>query len=67
MPYLTVSEIARRFGVRPRLISDLFYSRVLDDGRCPVLAGRRMIPEDYLPTIASMLASSIKPDVAVTA
>jgi hypothetical protein len=52
MSYLTVSEVARRLGVRPRDISDLFYQRRLSDKTCPVLGGRRLIPEHYLPTIA---------------
>jgi hypothetical protein len=55
MPFLTVSEIARRYGILPRLISDLFYSRLLDDSRCPIVAGRRLVPEDYLPTIEAVL------------
>src|SRR5262249_42971601 len=31
MPWCTVSDVARRLGVRPRDISDLFYQRLLDD------------------------------------
>jgi hypothetical protein len=52
MSHLTVSEVARRLGVRPRDISDLFYQRRLSDETCPVVGGRRLIPEHYLPTIA---------------
>ena len=52
MSHLSVSEAARRLGVRPRDISDLLYSRRLDDDRCPVVAGRRLLPADYLPAIA---------------
>jgi hypothetical protein len=55
MPYLTVSDVARRLGVRPRDISDLFYSRRLADTHCPVVGGRRLIPEHLLPAIASIL------------
>jgi hypothetical protein len=44
--------VARRLGVRPRDISDLFYQRRLSDEICPVVGGRRLIPEHYLPTIA---------------
>ena len=46
---LTVSDPARElsdeFGqvVRPRDITDLFYKRVLEDRRCPILGGRRLI------------------------
>jgi hypothetical protein len=51
----TVSEAARGWGVPPRLISDLFYQRHLDDARCPVVGGRRLIPQDYLPSIEAAL------------
>jgi hypothetical protein len=50
-----VSEVARRPGVRPRDISDLFYQRKLSDECCPVIGGRRIIPPDYVPTIAEAL------------
>ncbi len=53
--HVTVSEAARAWGVPPRLISDLFYARRLDDGRCPIVGGRRLIPHDYLPEIAETL------------
>lgn len=59
--YKTVSEVTRELGVRfrvvvrPRVISDLFYGRMLDDARCPILCGRRMIPADYIPTIIAAL------------
>jgi hypothetical protein len=54
-PHLTVSEVARHFGVRPRDISDLFYQRSLSDEQCPVVGGRRIIPPEYLPAIEAML------------
>lgn len=50
-----VSEVARRLGVQPRIISDLFYQRALDDGVCPVVGGRRLIPEAYVPEIEKVL------------
>ena len=55
MAHLIVSEVARRLGARPKDISDLFYRRELDDFRCPVIGGRRLIPEDYIPQIQSAL------------
>lgn len=55
MNQLTVSEAARRFAVRPRTISDLFYQRRLSDEKCPVIGGRRLIPESYLPEILAAL------------
>jgi hypothetical protein len=56
--YLTVSDVARRLGRRPRDISDLFYQRHLSDEQCPVVGGRRLIPGDYLPVIQAALVSS---------
>jgi hypothetical protein len=56
--YLSVSDAARRLGVRPRNISDLFYQRRLSDEVCPVIGGRRLIPLDYLPIIQAALLSS---------
>jgi hypothetical protein len=58
MPFRIVSEVARQLGVRPRDISDLFYQRLLDDQRCPIVGGRRLIPEDYIPAIAEALESA---------
>ena len=55
MDHGTVSEAARPWGIPPRLISDLFYSRRLDDKRCPIVAGRRLIPRSYLPEIERVL------------
>jgi hypothetical protein len=52
---VTVSEVARRIGARPKDISDLFYLRKLDDRQCPVVGGRRLIPEEYIPVIAMVL------------
>lgn len=56
--FLTVSDVARKLGIRPRDLSDLFYQRRLDDEECPVIGGRRLIPSSYLPFIrATILAS----------
>jgi len=55
MQYLTVSEVARPLGVRPKDISDLFYQRELSDDTCPVVGGRRLIPPDYVPAIVKAL------------
>jgi hypothetical protein len=56
--FLSVGEAADEIGVKPRMISDLFYARQLSAERCPIVAGRRLIPRDYLPEIAAVLASS---------
>jgi hypothetical protein len=59
--YQPVGVIARsltdRLGVvvRPRDVTDLFYSRILQEDRCPILAGRRLIPVDLIPAIESKL------------
>ena len=52
---LSVSEVARRLDARPRDISDLFYLRELRDDICPIVAGRRLIPEPYIEEIAAAL------------
>ena len=57
MQHHSVSEVARRIGARPKDISDLFYQRKLDDQRCPIVAGRRLIPDDYVPLVETTLRS----------
>lgn len=52
---LTVSDVAKRLGVRPQDISSLFYRQKLRDDECPVVAGRRLIPEHYIDFIAMAL------------
>jgi len=53
MSHITVSEAARLIpGAKPKDISTLLYIRALDDERCPIIGGRRMIPLDYLDGIA---------------
>ena len=61
MKHLSVSEVARRLKARPRDISDLFYRRRLRDDLCPIVGGRRLIPEDYLEMIAIELRRSGRP------
>ncbi|MDP1797624.1 MAG: hypothetical protein Q8K78_09090 [Planctomycetaceae bacterium] len=53
--YETASSLARRYGCKPRDISDLFYGRILDESRCPVIQGRRLIPPDYIPVVEQVL------------
>jgi len=55
MQHLSVSEAARKLGARPRDISDLFYRRELRDDLCPIVGGRRLIPEHYLGVIEAAL------------
>jgi hypothetical protein len=54
--HLTVSEVARLLGVRPRDVSDLFYQRRLSDDLCPVIGGRRLIPRTYVPAVEAALS-----------
>src|SRR5262245_26191499 len=53
---LTVSEVARRLGCRPRDISAVFYDRELSDAACPIIGGRRRIPTALIPAIEAALA-----------
>ncbi len=52
---LSVGEVARMLGVRPSRITALFYERRLREDRCPIVGGRRIIPEDYVPMIVAAL------------
>jgi hypothetical protein len=56
----TVSDLARRLRVAPRFISDLFYARRLDDSRCPIVGGRRLIPADYISEVEAALRGAGK-------
>jgi hypothetical protein len=59
--FLTVSMVARQLDVIPRVISDLFYRRKLDDSTCPIVNGARIIPHTYIPKIVSaLLAAGVK-------
>lgn len=60
MPFINVSEAARRLGASPKDISTLFYTRQLRDDLCPVVAGRRMIPVEYVDSIAAALKRANK-------
>ncbi len=55
MKYLSITQTANKLGIPPRILSDLFYGRVLSEDRCPMFAGRRAIPEDYIPEIRRVL------------
>ncbi len=53
--FLSVGEAAEAIQVTPRAISNALYDRKLDVSRCPIVAGRRLIPRDYLPEIAAVV------------
>lgn len=57
MRFFSISEVARQLGAKPRDITLAFYARRLDDRRCPVIGGRRVIPADYVPEIEATLRS----------
>lgn len=50
-----VSQLARRWNIRPSIISTLFYTRILSDETCPIESGRRLIPASYVPTVEAAL------------
>lgn len=58
--FFSVSEVACQVGVPPRIISDLFYSRKLDDSRTVKIGSVRGVPEDYLPDVVRVLAENGK-------
>lgn len=53
--FLGVGDAGRELDVNPKLITDAFYKRELREDICPVVSGRRLIPRDYLPLIATAL------------
>ena len=73
MELLSVSDAVRRLALqygaerlKPADITGLFYSRRLADDTCPIVAGRRLIPENYLAVLAMELRRAGKlPRLAV--
>jgi hypothetical protein len=59
--FFSVSEVASRLGANPRDVSDLFYRRELRDDVCPIVAGRRLIPDSYVQEIESALRRHRRP------
>jgi hypothetical protein len=57
MTEVSVGELAKELDVPPWRISTLYYRRILDCDKCPVVAGRRMIPRSYIPTIRAAIKS----------
>jgi hypothetical protein len=56
MQYYGVGDVSARLGGVPRrVLSDGFYTGLLDAARCPLVSGRRLIPEDYLPELEETL------------
>jgi hypothetical protein len=63
MTMLSVGQVADRLRCRPRDVTSAFYERKLRTDLCPVVSGRRLIPEDYVPMVAMVLRRN---GVAVT-
>ncbi|MCE9566588.1 MAG: hypothetical protein K8U57_31585 [Planctomycetes bacterium] len=53
--YVGVAEAARIVGERSRRVSDGFHKGWFDDTKCPLIAGRRVIPFGYLHAMAMIL------------
>lgn len=51
----SITDAAAEIGCRPRDISDGFYGRQLDESRVFRLAGRRVIPAEYLPEVRRVM------------
>ena len=49
--HVGVGDVAKLLGVNPQQITALFYERRLRDDLCPIVSGRRIIPESYLDII----------------
>ena len=59
--FTTISELARQVpGCRPRDISDMFYLRVLPDDKCPIVSGRRLIPNELVTEIRRLVRENVK-------
>lgn len=54
-PYTNVGEIARRHGVKPAAVTQLFTERKIPDNSCPIISGRRLVPVDLVPRILDEL------------
>lgn len=55
MKYYGAGEVARLFGVPPQAISNLLYRDRFHGDLCPLVAGRRVVPEEHLDKIESAL------------
>ena len=53
--YLSITETADLCGVAPGLVSSLFYRRRLDKSRCVRVAGRTLLPREYVENVVRPL------------
>lgn len=63
--YRSVGEVARKIGARAPDITNLFYKGLLRDDLAPLVGGRRLIPESYIPMIEMALRRAGKMEMAV--
>lgn len=59
--FLTAGAAADRIGATPKDVSDAIYRRRVDVSRCPVVAGRRLIPTDLLPELRKAIKAAVLP------
>lgn len=72
MPLLSVGDCAREISTQykvqlhPKVISDAFYAGQVDSSTCPIVAGRRMVPREFLPNLVAALrrAGKLKAEAA---
>ena len=53
--YIFTGDVAWELETNPIHITALFYRRLLDNERCRVVRGRRLIPRAYIPEIRQKL------------
>jgi len=53
--YVFTGDVAYELATNPIHITALFYRRLLDNDRCRVVRGRRLIPRAYIPEIRQKL------------
>ena len=57
---LSIGEAALRLNATPKQLTDGMYRRWFDNIRCPIVSGRRMIPEDYLDEMSAVLRQHLR-------
>jgi hypothetical protein len=58
--FLSLTAVAKHFGIKPKVLSDLLWRREIDPDRCPLIGRTRAIPVDYLPDIRRVLVEKGK-------
>jgi len=55
--HITLSQLARRWEIKPTILSNLLWMREIDGDRCPLLGRVRWIPLSYVPAIWKLLVA----------